>query len=259
MKRYKVLNKNLTSPFKSFEYQIGKWYKCDDFDEDENNDCSRGYYATRIDGIPYSFSFKKSIYLVEVAGKSVEIDQYKMRYEKIKILKKCKKDDIIKRAKREEKRLGYKLSECIYPINPLEKTSKVSEIDIENLKKWASFRASFRASVGASVRNSIRASVGASVEASVRASFRASFRASVGASVWDSVWDSVRASVWAYISSLFPKIEKWKYIDHDIGINPYQPCIDLWHNNLVPSFDGRIWRLHAGKKAKIVYEMEAGE
>ena len=77
------------------------------------------------------------------------------------------------------------------------------------------------------------------------ASVRASVRASVGASVWDSVG--------AYMSSFFC-INKWKYMDHAPGENPFQCCINLWESGLVPSFDGTTWRLHAGKNAKIVYE-----
>ena len=73
------------------------------------------------------------------------------------------------------------------------------------------------------------------------------------ASMWDSVGDSVRASVWAYISSFF-EIKKWKYIDHP-GVNPFQSCIDLWESGLVPNFDGTTWRLHAGEKAVVVYEL----
>ena len=81
-----------------------------------------------------------------------------------------------------------------------------------------------------------------------------SVRASVRDSVGDSVWDSVRYSVGAYISSFF-NLKKWKYIDHREGENPFQCCIDLWEKGLVPSFDGKTWRLHAGRKAKIVYEI----
>ena len=77
---------------------------------------------------------------------------------------------------------------------------------------------------------------------------------SVWASVWASVWDSVWDSVGAYVSSLFPGITKWKYIDHPPGQNPFQPGIDLWKAGLVPSYDGEVWRLHAGEKAEVVYE-----
>jgi len=75
---------------------------------------------------------------------------------------------------------------------------------------------------------------------------------------WDSVWDSVRDSVWdsvgGYTSSFF-ELDNWKYIDHKKGVNPFQPCIDLWGSGFVPSFDGKKWRLHAGEKAEIVFEI----
>jgi hypothetical protein len=29
----------------------------------------------------------------------------------------------------------------------------------------------------------------------------------------------------------------------------------LWEAGLVPSFDGKVWRLHSGKSADIVYEL----
>ena len=73
---------------------------------------------------------------------------------------------------------------------------------------------------------------------------------------WDSVRDSVRASVWdsvwAYIGSLFPNITKWQYIEHPKGEYPFQPAVDLWKSGLVPSYDGKVWRLHSGKNADIV-------
>jgi hypothetical protein len=64
----------------------------------------------------------------------------------------------------------------------------------------------------------------------------------------------------AYISSLFPNITKWKYIDHPENVNPFQSAIDLWRAGYVPSFDGKRWRLHTGKNAKVIYELsKAGE
>ena len=64
--------------------------------------------------------------------------------------------------------------------------------------------------------------------------------ASVGASVWDSVGDSVGA----YIGSFFR-------ID---ALQKFSSCVELWESGLVPSFDGKTWRLHAGKDAAIVWE-----
>jgi hypothetical protein len=49
-------------------------------------------------------------------------------------------------------------------------------------------------------------------------------------------------------------LQQWKYIKHPKGKNPFQPCIDLWNKGLVPSFDGKIWRLH-GKEGKVIFEI----
>ena len=180
-------------------------------------------------------------------------------------------------------------------INPFKDRSilEITDEDIELLKQWASVRASVSASVGASVsasvRDSVRASVGdsvgysvwdsvwdsvwasvrasvsASVSASVRASGGDSVRASVGdsvwASVWDSVWDSVGDSVGASVgysvwdsvgdsvrASISPFVDiKYKY--------DFSSAIKLWEKGLVPSFDGKIWRLH-GKGGKILKEID---
>ena len=110
-------------------------------------------------------------------------------------------------------------------INPFvdRNITEATPEDLELLKKWASVRASVRASVGASVGASVRDSV----EASVR----------------DSVWDSVRASVWAYVSSYFS-------IDYKFD---FSSAIKLWEKGIVPSFDGKVWRLH-GKDGKVIWE-----
>ena len=167
---------------------------------------------------------------------------------------------------------------------------KITDEHIRLLKEWDSVWDSVGASVWASVRDSVwasvRDSVGASVWASVWDSVWASVGASVGASVWDSVWasiwDSVGASVWdsvgdlvrdsvrasvgdsvgasvrAYTGTFFnlPRAD-WRYTE-DIKTDeyPFQCLATLWEQGLVPSFDGKKWRLHGGKDAKILWEGE---
>ena len=118
------------------------------------------------------------------------------------------------------------------------------------LNKWAS--------VWASVGDFVRAFVGASVWYSVWYFVWDSVRDSVWAfirdSVRDSVWDSVRDFVGAYASSFF-KINEWKIEDITQKENPFLSAIELWEAGLVPSFDGRTWRLH-GHKGRILYEKE---
>jgi len=133
------------------------------------------------------------------------------------------------------------IKEIVNPLN-IVRGNEVTESEIALLKTWDSVLVS----VGASVRDSVWASVGDSVWASV------------WVSVWDSVRDSVRDSVGGYISSFFT-IENWKYIDHGKNMNPFQSCIDLWSIGLIPSFNGKTWRLHAGKDAKIVFQISKDE
>ena len=123
------------------------------------------------------------------------------------------------------------LRPIIHPFKDIDKVDEVTEKHIELLMQWDS--------------------VGALVWDSVWASVRASVGASVGASVWDSVWASVRDSVGAIISSYFD-LDNWVGIEHEEGVNPFMPCVELWEQGLVPSYDGKVWRLHSGENADIV-------
>ena len=148
----------------------------------------------------------------------------------------------------------------VHPFNDIKKV-KPKEITSKHvclLKKWSSVGDSVwdsvRDSVGDSVWDSVRDSVRDSVGDSVWDSVGASVRDSVRDSVWDSVWDSVGA----YIGSVFKlKRNQWK---HTTKIKttgyPFQSCVDLWHMGLVPSFDGTYWRLHSGKKARVVFKIK---
>uniref|UniRef100_A0A6M3KP24 Uncharacterized protein n=1 Tax=viral metagenome TaxID=1070528 RepID=A0A6M3KP24_9ZZZZ len=68
----------------------------------------------------------------------------------------------------------------------------------------------------------------------------------------------MRDSMGAYTGSLFA-IDGWKYVDYTnplfkTGEYPFQSFVDLWKMGLVPSFDGKLWRLHGGKDAKVLWE-----
>jgi hypothetical protein len=152
-------------------------------------------------------------------------------------------------------------------IHPFEiEPPEITDEHIALLREWASVRDSVWDSVGASVRDSVgdsiwasvrasiwasvRDSVGASVLASVRDSVGASIRASVLASVLASVRDSVGASVGSFFS--LPR-ESWKYTEKiETNEYPFQSAVTLLKMGLVPSFDGKLWRLHS--KNGIVWE-----
>jgi hypothetical protein len=151
----------------------------------------------------------------------------------------------------------------VYPFSTI--APEITDEHIQLLKEWASVRDSMWASVGASVGASVRASMWASVGDSVWDSVRDSMWASVGDSVWASVgasmWSIVRDSERAYIGSfcILPR-SAWKYTENiETEEYPFQCLATLWEQGLVPSFDGKTWRLHGGKGAKILYEISKKE
>jgi len=277
MKIYKVLNKDLKSPFRKFQFELGKEYICKDFDDNPLNDCSNGFYATpTIEGCLYTnISNNKIIVEGKAFGKSVFADKiFKIRHEKLILRRVLPESEIRLLAKKEGLKRGYNIEKALYPINPLNLifNNKITDKHVELLKQWALVRASVRDSVWVSVWGSVWGSVGDSIRASARGSVwgsvrdsvrdsvrgsvwdsvRDSIRDSVGGSVWGSAWDSAWDSIKAYIGSLFLNIKKWKYIKHKENKYPFQSAVDLWKMGLIPIYYNNKWQLHAGKKAKII-------
>ena len=140
----------------------------------------------------------------------------------------------------------------VHPFLDIKPPKKITKEHLGLLKIWASIGNSMRTSVRASVWDSVSASVGDSVWTSVWTSVWASMRDGMG----DSVWASVGDSVGAYIGSFFnlPR-SAWKYTENiKIETYPFQPVVDLWMMGLVPSLDGKTWRLHGGKNGKVLWE-----
>jgi len=309
MKYVKVLDENLCPPIQGGEpYEIGVWQHCENFDTSDN-ECAPGFYVIPVSElIHYHRPLRGTKVLpAEIKGSSRIFTAAKQRYEYMKLDNPLSDEEIKKLCKEIEPELGYKLSEALYPVNPLllPKTA-VTDKDIKLLRQWDSvgdsIMDSVRDSVWNSVCDSVWSSVGESVWSSVKDSVKDSVwesvwesvwdsvrssvgysvwysvwnsvRSSVGYSVWESVWDSVRSSVgysvwnsvrnsvwdsvwnsvWAYIGSLFPSIGKWEYKNHEHSQYPFQSAVNLWYRGLVPSFDGKIWRLHSGEKAEVVWE-----
>ena len=257
----KVLQNGKISPYQKFKFQTGEVYHCDDFDTDTTKDCSRGFYAVDFNGLSYAYRPGRVVYKCQVWGKEAEYNQFKHRYEYFKLGKKLTVREIKTGLLACEESEGYKVCESVFPFNPLSKKPTITKKKaLELLTVWDSVRDSVWASVEDSVRGSVEYSVWTSawdsvrdaVGISVRDSVWDAVRASISASAWDSirasVWASIGDSVWAYVSSLFPNIENWKYIDHEPGINPFQPGIDLWRGGYIPVFYQGERRLYSKNK-----------
>ncbi len=262
--RYKVLSEDLKSPFQSYKYKIGKEYHCKNFDNNPNNQCSKGYYATNIDGILYAnLANNRQVFECEVWGEAIEIDQYKMRYENIKLTRKLEKLEIIKLLNKKD--YGFNIIQAVYPIQPFSIAVVVNDNHIDLLKQWIRVCNKIKQRVSVSATDSILGS-DTDITDDLGGAVCNSLIDMTGDPAYVSAWHlihlgtiPVKKSVWdligAYYSSMFPTIKKWKYIDHKEGKNPFQPAIDLWNEGLVPSFDGETWRLHGGKNAEILHQI----
>lgn len=276
MQFVKVLDKDLCPPIQGGKpYEIGVWHHCEDFDTSEK-ECAPGFYVIPVSELIHHHKpwLGMKVLPAEIKGKSKIFSPAKQRYEYMKLDNPLSDEEIKNLCREIEPELRYKLSEALYPVNPLLlPKATVNDEDIELLKQWYRVRKNVVISVWDSVGDSFWSRVRYSVWYSVRVSVWDSFwsrvwysvwysvRDSVGDNVWysvidswDSVWDSVTDSVSAYIGSLFLNINKWKYKNHEQGKYPFQSAVNLWYRGLVPSFDGEIWRLHSGKKAEVVWE-----
>lgn len=75
--------------------------------------------------------------------------------------------------------------------------------------------------------------------------------------VRDSIVDSVWNSILAYTGSFFAlERGEWKQTEKiETEDYPFAPAVKLWEMGLVPSFDGKIWRLHGGKEGKALFQI----
>ena len=216
---YKAVRLDHTSHWdKKTIWEAGKIIKPDSFALHDDS-CGHGIHASEqlLDAAGYQ-SGPSDYCLVEPIGE-IRKGYDKWRCESVRCLEFIEKDRLDKIA-------GFKLWESNHPVNPLlidrDKTLGLEKL----LHQWASVGSSARASVGDSV----------------------------GFSVWASVGDSVGSSVWAYIGGLFPSIQSWKYAEKH-GSDPWRPLLTLWNGGYVPSFYGKLWRLHTGEDAKVVLEL----
>ena len=154
-------------------------------------------------------------------------------------------------AEEQDALAGFRLWEANHPVHPFRVEGEgLPEPELRRLLAdwgavWDAVWGSVWDSVWASVGGAVWDSVGDSVRGAVWDAVGDSVRDAVGDSVGDSVWDSV----WAYTGSLFPGITTWRGTDLE---HPWDSLRALWLAGYVPSFDGKVWRLHRGPNAEVV-------
>ena len=180
--------------------------------------------------------------------------------------------EVINEIKNLDELFGWKYSEAINPIEPLGQKHNVIQEDIDLLMSWVSLYKSYTVSIDISVAETIKKQIGSNVAHLIWDTLVASTADKTASRIWKeldgrTLYDvpmdspvkrdfifSFEALCYGYMGSLFPSIPKWKNIKHVKGEYPFQPAADLWRKGLIPSYYCKIWRLHSGKNAKVVYE-----
>ena len=209
----------------NYRENIGKTVRCPGFDA-RGELCSTAFIHASREPNRCFIGARIPCSAYEVRGVPILEDADKAGFGELFVVKELNPSQLFK----------WRYSEACKPVKPfeIEQSEGITEMDLKKIHEWAS--------VWYSVWDSVWASVWASVRDSVR----------------DSVWDSVGDSVWAYTGHIFaPAVRKWKYIEHKRGVYPFQSAVDLWMQGLVPSYDGKLWRLHS--KNGIEWEGELKE
>ena len=249
-KMYKILVERggeYLSPFKRFNYGrleefIGKEMSTNCSMSDD--DCDSGFYATPLQGLVYTNLARKgsTVFEVEMGGINKKFNEFKHRFTTQKFLRIVPIEELKELVIKVN--VGYDLYHALWPVNPLDILNDPSDEDWKELDKWDYVRGY--------VSDSVRVSVEDYVSDSVWDSVRDSVRDSVGGYVWDSVWKSVWGSVRAYVGSLFHPI-KWKHIEHEEGVYPFQSAVNLWNRGFIPVKVEGKWGLYSSKLKKIIY------
>jgi len=270
---FKVLTSDMYAPVQyNMRYRMNENYHCIDFDSSIVNVCSYGFYGCTLESLHKYFApvHRERLFLAEVWGRNVHYPDFQ-RWENIRIVKELKKPEILHLCKEIEEKYGYRLAEAYYPKNPLVGTpKKPTKKDIELLKKWIEIEEDNFAKIKECVEDTIRNQypnlkqhiwdgIGQDIIEKIRLALRDEI-------VWAPeklpreyakyyyIDNSVKDFIYAYLGSLYPRVENWKKIQHKEGEYPFQCAVELLKRGFVPSFDGGCWRLHSGKRGQKLFE-----
>ena len=76
---------------------------------------------------------------------------------------------------------------------------------------------------------------------------------SPSAKVWNMIRESFKKG--AFNDSGLASIRD-AVLTYDCYCRRFKPLVQLWEMGLVPVFDGKKWKLHAGKNAEVIFEID---
>lgn len=169
--------------------------------------------------------------------------------------------EVRKLCKTKKDELGFDIEKALFPTNPFisnpEPTMALGDA-ICLLEEWVNtcdiIEANYKEKINGApcvwncVVDTIRPIVGNEVIISIVDNIILSLESFISTKN-----SGTKDAIQAYISTIFYDVEKWNFIDHEPGVNPFQPVIDLWEAGYIPAhrgISGSNWFLYAGIKTK---------
>lgn len=256
-KLYKVVigNDSFITPYRNFKFELGKEYHCDNFNDNHNINCAAGFYSTEIEGLIYTWLDFANYRVIETEnwGRNVKYDIYKWRWEYTKGIRVVPIEEIKALALAEEERIGYKLSEALFPIRPFQKdTIHIGEKDIDSIKKYGAVLKYEFMDVMEIITESVNdkklinilenSFVDVFVEVSTKVKSEiCHFRKDKGVYVdYLKMNNALSLSSWIYIASMFPNIKKWGDLG-DYASEAFMAIAALWRKGIIVCYDGNDW------------------
>lgn len=260
--RFKVVNADLTSPFRRFPYVMSTKETHPNFDPDRGKKRSRGFYAhSTMEGCLFTnIASGRRIAECTVGGRQVELTRFNNRYEEMTIDKLLTPAEVATKAAVESTARGYNIGEALVPINPKDiVVGPINASKINALQQWKKVWAAVLQSAASTIGDAFDVETFFNVAKSVcehteRDIFDATNKQRFNSNLVELNRNILMATVDAYTTSLFTSINDWRFITHTSGVNPFKPAIDLWKAGLVATQDGNdIWSLHDVKNKKVVW------
>jgi hypothetical protein len=146
-------------------------------------------------------------------------------------------------------------------VNPLtKKRRKPTQRTIDELHSWIAVWSAVGGAVWSAVGGAVGGTVWSAVRDAVRDAVWDAVRDAVGDAVGGAVWDAVGGAVWGAVGGAVGGAVRGAvrgYVSSFFDVRysfDFSSCVKLWNTGYVPSFDGKVWRLHSGPKMAIVYE-----
>jgi hypothetical protein len=294
----KVLTKDMMSPTSPvpLKWELGEWHKVKNFNANPNVDCGfPRLYATEIEGLPYTFRVEEGhrVFEVRAGGENVNINPCKRGWSVMMPVREVFKDELIALALAKEPELGYKLSKCIFPVNPRElPVISLTDRHIELLRLWSAAESAARSAAESAARSAAESAARSAAEyaaeyaawdaaeyavwSAARDAAESAARSAAVDAVWSAARDAAESAARDAARDAAESAARSAAVDAvwsaaraytlslfpniittlklpDATLKAIDAIAELWESGVVPLYYNQKWHLHTGADSHVIW------